>query len=364
MATSGICINYDSSTGDINLLQVGHYIKGNHARRHVEASMKALRMPSRADKKIRGVGKDVLVGTYDEAIKIAEHLGATGEQVEAIKDVLKNMSPPVTGVADLTHHTGQNDSGKPQRAPGSVGPQDEILDVELFPTKETVQTLIGVKDGFPIALDKDTSAWLGYKYHRDARYAVRKVEADGDIMRGVDFDELELGINHATGHTIKEYCFTVDGFKEFCIMLNSGKSKMVRRYFLEIERETRKRVSKQLFKDIQKAACNTAKKTKLKSTKATESHIRDRLSRAIGGVVEVPCLFGRVDILSDTHVIEIKAVAQYKSAIGQVMTYSQCFPDKRRRIHLFGDEARDMNRFKKAHMACKQLDIDVSVEFL
>lgn len=65
--------------------------------------------------------------------------------------------------------------------------------------------------------------------------------------------------------------------------------------------------------------------------------MRDRLAQSIpGSQTEVATPWGRIDILTPTEVIEVKRASQWKQAIGQVKIYSQAYPHRQPRIHLFG----------------------------
>lgn len=77
-----------------------------------------------------------------------------------------------------------------------------------------------------------------------------------------------------------------------------------------------------------------------------ESVIRDKLAAKLkNATTEVICNAGKIDILTDTEIIEVKNVNKWKSAIGQVLVYGLYYPSKTKRIHLFGkitDSAKKM----------------------
>lgn len=70
--------------------------------------------------------------------------------------------------------------------------------------------------------------------------------------------------------------------------------------------------------------------------KGTEAWYRDRLAEKLKGKKEVHTKAGRIDILTDTEVIEVKRVSGWKGAIGQVKSYGSYYPNHSLRIHLFG----------------------------
>lgn len=94
-----------------------------------------------------------------------------------------------------------------------------------------------------------------------------------------------------------------------------------------------------------------------------ERRISDRLATVLGGRREASCTYGRVDVLTDTDVIEVKHVSRYKGGIGQALVYRTCFPGTRARLHVYGEEEK-MPLFVKARKACKSLDVDFSFEFV
>ncbi len=104
--------------------------------------------------------------------------------------------------------------------------------------------------------------------------------------------------------------------------------------------------------------CNQAKIRK--TTKIFESSIRDSLAMSLGGETEVPCKSGIVDILTETEVIEVKSIKNWKDAIGQVLVYCCEFKGKTPRVHLFGTAS---NEYRYMIVAfCTQLNVLVSFE--
>jgi hypothetical protein len=63
-------------------------------------------------------------------------------------------------------------------------------------------------------------------------------------------------------------------------------------------------------------------------------------------ILEVPVSCGRIDILTDTHIIEVKEGSLWKSALGQILIYGHFYPDKKMRIHLFSIGSLDMKFIK------------------
>lgn len=60
----------------------------------------------------------------------------------------------------------------------------------------------------------------------------------------------------------------------------------------------------------------------IKSPVRVEHQIRARLQYQLGGLTEVLTPAGRIDLLTETEIIEVKHLSEWKSAMGQVMAYS------------------------------------------
>lgn len=68
----------------------------------------------------------------------------------------------------------------------------------------------------------------------------------------------------------------------------------------------------------------------------SESEVRDYVAEKENGKIEVACPAGRIDVVTDTDVIEVKVIYRWKDALGQVLAYRVFYPNKVPRIHLFG----------------------------
>lgn len=69
-----------------------------------------------------------------------------------------------------------------------------------------------------------------------------------------------------------------------------------------------------------------------------EKQIQAQIAIIENGIIEVETPHGRIDVLSDSKVIEIKNYENWKHAIGQVLTYSLFYPNKEKWIYLFNHE--------------------------
>jgi len=90
-----------------------------------------------------------------------------------------------------------------------------------------------------------------------------------------------------------------------------------------------------------------------------EKKISDRLAKELNGTREVLTACGRIDVLTQDEIIEVKKGSGWKSAIGQVCAYGSLYPMHTKRIHLF-DFNKEMTSQVKA--ICDPLDIVLTLE--
>jgi hypothetical protein len=87
--------------------------------------------------------------------------------------------------------------------------------------------------------------------------------------------------------------------------------------------------------------------------------IQQRLHKELGGTMEAKNPIGPVDLLTKTEIIEIKKIADWKEALGQVIAKALGFPKHQKRIHLFGTSSTIL---KKVTAHCQPLDVLVTFE--
>ena len=112
-------------------------------------------------------------------------------------------------------------------------------------------------------------------------------------------------------------------------------------------------------KASKKAEVNVPKPPR-KRRRSKESAVRDSLVSSIPGAKkEVACSTGVVDVVTPAEIIEVKRASQWKHALGQVIAYSHDFPNKRARVHLFGN---GIEHFRVARLVCEKMGVRVTVE--
>jgi hypothetical protein len=97
----------------------------------------------------------------------------------------------------------------------------------------------------------------------------------------------------------------------------------------------------------------------LQGRKGPEYPIQKRMSDELGGKMEAFTPAGRIDIVTDTEVIEIKRINHWKDAFGEVVVKGRYFPNHQKRIHLFGEA----EKLKPTIVTtCEGMDIIVTFE--
>jgi hypothetical protein len=97
------------------------------------------------------------------------------------------------------------------------------------------------------------------------------------------------------------------------------------------------------------------------STQGVEDRIRDRLQAELGGQTEVNTLHGRIDLVTATHLIEIKRIDNWQKGFGQIFSKTAAYPKHAKRLHLFGSSERNLRNIAAC---CKEFEIDVTFELV
>lgn len=81
----------------------------------------------------------------------------------------------------------------------------------------------------------------------------------------------------------------------------------------------------------------------------------------MGRLVEVFTPAARVDLVTNTEIIEVKAVKDWKAALGQILIYSAFYPDHQKRLHLFGT-AKELEALADIEAAVISFEVKVTAE--
>lgn len=89
-----------------------------------------------------------------------------------------------------------------------------------------------------------------------------------------------------------------------------------------------------------------------------ERKIQKKLQKKLGGEVEVKTKVGKIDLLTDDLLIEIKEYDNWKCALGQLIAYSIFHPEKEKCMYLFDVRDKDTKYIRKI---CKSQNIDLKI---
>lgn len=91
-----------------------------------------------------------------------------------------------------------------------------------------------------------------------------------------------------------------------------------------------------------------------------EKEIQSFLHQKMGGQIEVPVQFGRIDLLVNRSVWEIKHVSCWKHALGQVLAYGYSLPGHKLYLTLFGVSIHDVSNLSAVHDVCALSSVSVT----
>lgn len=97
------------------------------------------------------------------------------------------------------------------------------------------------------------------------------------------------------------------------------------------------------------------------SQRNLEAEITDSLQKRLGGLTEVSIPSGRIDLLTENEIIEVKRINDWKTTLGQILVYSGFYPEHRKRIHLFGRHS-ELEKIPDIEAACLAFDVNVTAE--
>lgn len=89
-----------------------------------------------------------------------------------------------------------------------------------------------------------------------------------------------------------------------------------------------------------------------------ERQYSDGLAAKLNGRREVRTPAGRIDILTECEVIEVKLIEGWKEAVGQVLIYGSYYPRLGKRIHLVGDKTEEKKDL--IEIACARVGVRVT----
>ena len=89
-------------------------------------------------------------------------------------------------------------------------------------------------------------------------------------------------------------------------------------------------------------------------TAGSERIVQERLAELLGAEMEVCCSTGRIDLLTDQLLIEVKCSRYWKAGVGQLLVYGREYPDHEKVLYLF-----DARPSRVVREACSDLGVRV-----
>jgi hypothetical protein len=81
---------------------------------------------------------------------------------------------------------------------------------------------------------------------------------------------------------------------------------------------------------------NELSKIEPSNSRKIEKDIQLRLKNELNAEMEIKTEAGYIDLMNEQYIIEIKEFSKWKHALGQILSYSAFYPDKVKRVYLFG----------------------------
>jgi hypothetical protein len=100
---------------------------------------------------------------------------------------------------------------------------------------------------------------------------------------------------------------------------------------------------------------------KIREVNEIEKQVCHCLKDRLGGLAEVSTPAGRIDLLTESEIIEVKKINDWKAALGQILIYSGFYPEHRKRIHLFGSRT-ELKKLADIEAACLSFNVTVTAE--
>jgi hypothetical protein len=241
-----------------------------------------------------------------------------------------------------------------------------LIDGEQDLARVFVRAINDWGDKFPVDFD-GVWTFLGYSAKGNALRKLTK-----RFEEGVDFLLESYPARHPSGGgaPLKRYRLTLDAFERFALSTQSERGTLVRDFFVALK--------KQYFRTLDNVHQHTPEALINESNlflegehgklaqsidwapKGRERAVKYQLFEREGGVMEVPCRHGQVDLVTATEIIEVKPMTMWKHALGQVLAYSACFPEHRARIHLYMDDEEQSTDYSDMSDICCRVGVRVT----
>jgi hypothetical protein len=88
-----------------------------------------------------------------------------------------------------------------------------------------------------------------------------------------------------------------------------------------------------------------------------EEYVAKDVQELLQGDLEIDCLYGCIDLLTKTQVVEIKNSINWKQGLGQVLIYSLSYPEKEKILVLFNHNRKTKKEVIQAACAFYEVKI-------
>ena len=116
--------------------------------------------------------------------------------------------------------------------------------------------------------------------------------------------------------------------------------------------------------NLKKHSCYIKKENPITDQETSQYSVEYGISKRLEQELNanrISCPFGRIDLMTNDTIIEIKKWDEHKKAIGQIIGYSIYFPTYKKRIHFFGSKPTKPME-KSLREVCLKLDIEITEE--
>jgi hypothetical protein len=101
---------------------------------------------------------------------------------------------------------------------------------------------------------------------------------------------------------------------------------------------------------------------KTQKNKDTEKRVQNTLCRKVNGTKEIVVPAGRIDILTSTHLVEVKHSKKWKEGVGQLMIYGAYYPSHSLWLHIYASHLVHHDVLEMIEFHCSRLGIKLTYE--
>lgn len=98
----------------------------------------------------------------------------------------------------------------------------------------------------------------------------------------------------------------------------------------------------------------------------SELTVSAKLAEQLDGRTEVETPAGRIDVLTDSHIIEVKRLEGWKGGLGQLTAYAVYYPHHLQRLHLLVEAIEKNKEFKleAVRTVCEKVGVELTYDIV